>query len=164
MLHELLNDPEFWVLVAFVIAITLVVRKGKPAILRMLDERAARAKAEIAEAEQLRDEAKTLLDQYQKKQHEALADAKAIMQHAAEEAARNRDAAAAELAAALKRREQHAMERIAQAEAKATQEVRAFAVDLAIAATRKLIEGNLDASRATQLVDQAISELPQRLH
>jgi len=164
MLHDLIHDHEFWVLVAFVIAMTILVIKAKPVILRMLDERAVRIKRELDEAEQLRNEAMALLDHYQKKQQEAIADARAIMQHAAEEAARNREAAAAELADSLKRREQHAIERIAQAEAKATQEVRAFAVDLAIAATRKLIEGNLDPTRATQLVDQAISELPQRLH
>ncbi|HXQ67002.1 MAG TPA: F0F1 ATP synthase subunit B, partial [Alphaproteobacteria bacterium] len=102
--------------------------------------------------------------EYQAKQEQALSEAEGIMRHAAAEAERNRQAAEGDLAASLRRREQQAMDRIAQAEVKALQEVRALSVELALAATRRLVRDNLDAKRAAGLVDKAIAELPQRLH
>jgi len=162
---EFLNEPELWVAIAFAILVgTFLWIKVPAKVTASLDDRAAKIKAELDEAERLRDDAQKLLAEYQQKQRDAFAEAKTLLQRAGDEAARNRSAAVAELEASLKRREQHAIDRIAQAEAKATAEVRGFAVDLAVAATRKLIESNLAAERATELVDQAIAELPQRLH
>jgi F-type H+-transporting ATPase subunit b len=56
------------------------------------------------------------------------------------------------------------MDKIAQAEADAVRQVRAMAVDLAIAATRQVIAEELTGKRADALVDQSIAELPQKLH
>lgn len=161
---EFLGEAEFWVAVGFVILVAAVFKPIKRSLLASLDARAATIKAELDEAERLSAEALALLTEYQKKQGEALAEAEAILRHAAEEAERSRAQAGAELAASLKRREQQATDRIAQAEAKAADEVRARAVELALAATRRLIEDNLDDKRAAALVDRAIAELPQRLH
>ena len=162
---EFLSEPELWVAIGFAILIgTFLWIKVPAKVAASLDERAAKIKAELDEAQRLRDDAQKLLAQYLQKQRDAVAEARALLERAAGEAARNRSAAAAELEVSLKRREQHAIDRIAQAEAKAIQEVRAYAVDLAVAATRKLIESNLPSERATELVDQAIAELSQRLH
>jgi F-type H+-transporting ATPase subunit b len=68
-----------------------------------------------------------------------------------------------ELAAALKRREQQALDRIAQAEAQALAEVRNLAADLAVAATQKILTEKLDPAKAQSLVSDAIAELPRRL-
>jgi F-type H+-transporting ATPase subunit b len=64
----------------------------------------------------------------------------------------------------LRRREAMAMDRIAQAEAAAVAEVRGVAVDVAIAAAREIIGAQLDKSKADALVDDAIKDLPNRLH
>jgi F-type H+-transporting ATPase subunit b len=56
------------------------------------------------------------------------------------------------------------MERIAQAEAQATSEVRAAAVDLAMAAATKLLGTRLDAARQDALIDGAIKAMPARLN
>ena len=64
----------------------------------------------------------------------------------------------------LKRRQQLAVDKISQAEADALQAVQNTAVDVAIAATRKLLTDRIDAATASGLVDTAISELPQKLH
>ncbi|MCH8809326.1 MAG: F0F1 ATP synthase subunit B, partial [Proteobacteria bacterium] len=63
-----------------------------------------------------------------------------------------------------KRREQQALERIARAEDEATAAVRAAVVDLAIAATRKLVTSELDDERQAKLVDAAIGDLDDKLH
>jgi F-type H+-transporting ATPase subunit b len=62
------------------------------------------------------------------------------------------------------RREQQAMERIRQAEAEATREVRNMAVEIAVAATRGLIVETLTKDKAAELVDSAIKDLPNLLH
>lgn len=161
---EFLRDAEFWIAVAFVILIAAVWKPVKGSLAAGLDARAAKIRSELEEARRLLEEARALLADYKEKQRQALSEAEGIMRHAAEEAERNRQAAEGDLAASLRRREQQAMDRIAQAEAKALDEVRALTVELALAATRRLVRDNLDAKRAAGLVDQAIAELPQRLH
>lgn len=162
---EFLQEPEFWVAVGFVMLVGVFLWVKLPAkVAASLDDRAALIKVELDEAERLRNDAQKLLADYQTKQREALAEAEGILRQAEQEAVRNRELGMADLEASLKRREQQAMDRIAQAELKAVDEVRTLAVDLAVAATRKLIEDNLDGTRANQLVDQAIAELPQKLH
>jgi F-type H+-transporting ATPase subunit b len=80
----------------------------------------------------------------------------------------DRDAARAALrslrATFENRREDQALQRIAQAEQAAAHEVRAAAVDVALAATRQLLERKLDASVQSRLVDDAIRELPGKLN
>ena len=57
-----------------------------------------------------------------------------------------------------------ALEKIAQAEAQALAEVRREAVDVATAATTRLIAKVLDDSKASALIDQSIAEVNRRLH
>ncbi len=159
-----LEDPKTWVAVSFVAFLVLTWKPLKRASLGALDGRAEKIRAQIAEAEKLRAEAQRLLAEYQRKQHEAMADIEAIMNQAREESRRQRERGAASLDAALKRREIQAIERIAQAETQALAEVRAAAADIAVAATRALIAGAMDAGHRGLLIDAAIAELPQRLN
>jgi F-type H+-transporting ATPase subunit b len=158
-----LQGGEFWVLVAFILFVGFIVWKARKALVGGLDARAARIKAEIDEAQRLRDEAQALLADYQKKQREALGEAQAMIRQAEDEAKRLKAKAETELAAALKRREQQALDRIAQAEAQALAEVRNLAADLAVAATQKILMEKLDPAKAEGLVSDAIAELPRRL-
>ena len=118
----------------------------------------------IAAAERLRDEAQELLASYQKKQRDALAEAEGIIKQAKSEAARLTQQAAADLDDLVNRREQQAKDRISQAEAEAVREVRNKAVDIAIAAARRLISETLPADQAAALIDAAIRDLPGQLH
>ena len=158
-----LADPEFWVLIAVVIFVIAVWKPAGRAIGGLLDARANRIAGELDEARRLRDEAEALLAEYQKKQREAEADAHAIVAHARDEAELVATQSARDLEQALERRTRLAEERIAQAEAKAVDEIRAAAVDVAIAAAREVIVGELDQTRAAALLDSAISSLPQAL-
>ena len=56
------------------------------------------------------------------------------------------------------------MEKIAQAEAQAIEEVRGRAVDLALTATARLIADNLDKKKSDAMLDQAIRDLSGKLH
>jgi F-type H+-transporting ATPase subunit b len=160
---HLFADPEFWVLLAMVIFIVVVWKPARRAIIGTLDERAMRIRGELEEARKLRDEAEQLLADYRQKGREAEADAQAIIAHARDEAERIAVQSARDLQQSLERRQRLAEERIAQAEAKALDEIRAAAVDVAIAAAREVIVAELDERRGATMLDAAIAALPQRL-
>jgi len=160
---HLLADAEFWVLLAVVIFAVAVWKPMRRAVVGGLDERAARIGAELDEAKKLRDDAEQLLAQYQQKQREAAAEAEAMIAHAREEAVRIAAQSARDLEDALTRRQRLAEERIAQAETKALDEIRAAAVDAAIGAARAVIVEEMDEARGGALLDAAIAALPQRL-
>ena len=162
--QSLLAQPEFWLAIAFVIFVILVAKPLGGKIAAALDQRSKLIEREIEEAAKLRDEAQALLASYQRKSRDALKEAEQILASAEAEARRIRDDATAALETSLKRREQLALDKIAQAEARAVEDVRNAAVDVALAATRELIEKTLDAEKSTALVDDAIKDLPKRLH
>jgi F-type H+-transporting ATPase subunit b len=162
MLH-LLADAEFWVLLAVVIFAVAVWKPASRAVTGMLDQRTARIQGELSEARKLREEAEQLLTEYKRKEGEAAAEAETIIAHAKEEAERIAAHSAQELEQALQRRQRLAEERIAQAEAKAVDEIRAVAVDVAISAAREVIASEMDENRGGALLDNAIAALPQRL-
>ena len=64
----------------------------------------------------------------------------------------------------MKRQEQQAQEKIAQAEATALREIRDQAVDVAIAATTRLLTNKLSGDAGDALIEQSIRDLPDRLH
>jgi F-type H+-transporting ATPase subunit b len=161
---QFMHDPEFWVLVAAIIFVAVVWRPAKKGIVTTLDERSARIRNELDEAETLRREAERLLAEYQQKRRAALDEAQAIVAHAKEAAARLAAQGVRDLEAALERRRRLAEERIAQAEAKAVAEIRAAAVDVAIAAARDVITGSLDDRTRAALIDASIQALPQGLN
>jgi len=158
------SDPTFWVLVSFVVFVALVWKPASRMISQGLDERAEKIRSDIEKAARLREEAQALLAEYQKKQRDALKDAEAIVAAAKAEAEAFSKQAAADLEASLKRREQLALQRIAQAETQALTDVRAAAVDLAMQATRRILIEKLDAGKQDALIESAIKELPAKLN
>lgn len=161
---ELFHDVEFWIALAFIVAVVVLIKKAAPGITGGLDARATRIKDEIEEAKRLRAEAEATLADYQRKQRDALAEAQTIVARAKEDAERIGREAEVELDAALKRREASTLDKIAQAEAKALAEVRHVAVDVAVETTRLLLRETLDKARGSKLIDEAIEALPKRLH
>jgi F-type H+-transporting ATPase subunit b len=159
----LLHDHHFWVLISMAIFVALVWKPASRTITTALDERAARIRADLDEARRLREDAERLLAEYRRKEREATATAEAIVAHATEEAERIAAQSARDLEQALQRRRLLAEERIAQAESKAVEEIRAVAVDVAIAAARDVIAAQTDEQRGGAMLDAAIAALPQRL-
>lgn len=162
-MSAILHDPTFWTAVAFVIFVVALFKPVKKALFAGLDSRIEQIRSEVEEAKRLRDEAQALLASYQRKQREAAQEAEDIVKQAREEAAIHRTEAEKSLAELLKRQEALAVEKIAQAEAAAVQEVRDVAVDLAIAATEKILAEKVRGDLSDRLVEKAIGELPQKL-
>jgi len=140
------SDPTFWVAVAFVLFFVLV---GKVLWTRLTGMR--------ADAQKAKADAESTLAQ-------AAAEADAILGQAREEVARMQARAKTSLENAIVLREQQAKDRIAQAEAAATKQVRDTAVDVALTATRALLREQVGNGNTQATIDQAIAELPRRLH
>ena len=159
------QDPTFWAAVAFVILLAILFYfKVHKQMLGQLDARAARIKDHLDEAQTLREEAQKTLADYQRKQREAITETEQIIEHAKEEAQRLREQAEADLQHALARRREAAEEKIAQAEAAALKEVRNKAIDVAMAATAKLLAEEVKPAQAQALIDESIEDLSEKLN
>ena len=157
------QDPTFWVAVAFVIFVIAVFKPIKGALIGGLDAKIEEIRREVEEAEKLREEAQSLLANYQRQQRQAMQDAENIVARAKEEAGRHRAEADEAMKEMVRRQEEQAREKIAQAEAAAIQEVKSMAVDLAMAASEKLLADKLVGDEGSRLIDKSISEIPQKL-
>jgi len=118
----MLFEAEFWVLVAFVIFLAIVWKVGGgKALIDAIDSRAVRIRAELAEAQRLREEAQALLASYESRRAEAEREAAEIVTSAREEAERLARETQEKMAEFVKRRTAAAEAKIAQAEAKVVQ-------------------------------------------
>ena len=162
---ELLQEPELWVGLGFVIVIGILLWQGVPRMVaKMLDSRAAAIAAELNEARRLREEAAALLADYKAKAAGAEREAESIVVEARAEAARFAEISRADLRAQIERRAQAAQDKIAQAEAAAMSEIRALAADAAVEAAQKLIVARMDEQRAGHLVSEGIKDLGAKLN
>ena len=161
---HLMEDPAFWVAVAFVIFAAFMLWKVSDKITGALDDRSVGIKKELDDAAALREEAQALLASYQRKQRDALAEADDIVAQAKVEAERLAAEAEVALEAEIKRRTDMALEKITQAEAQVVQEVRNTAIDVAIKAAGSLIKENIDEAKAASLINESIGDIEGKLH
>jgi len=164
MLH-ILAEAEFWVLVAFVIFIGVLIRFGvHRVIIDGLDSRAARIKSELDEARRVREEAQKLLADYQRKRGEADREADAIVSAARGEAERLAAEAKVKVEEFVARRTQMAETKIAQAEAQALADVRSAAADAAAAAAERILSETAKGKVGDDLIAQGIRDLKAKLN
>ncbi len=161
-------NPEsttFWVLVAFLLFVGLLIWFGVPGIVgKLLDDRAEAIRNELDEARKLREDAQSLLAEYQRKAKEAEAEAKSIIDQARQEAETLATEAKKSLEESLTRRSKLAEEKIARAEAQALSEVRSTAVQTAIAAAEELLKTRVAGSTANALIEKSIGDLKGKLN
>jgi F-type H+-transporting ATPase subunit b len=151
-------EAEFWVAVAFVMFVGVLGYFGAHKLmLKGIDSRRERIKAELDEASRLKAEAAALLEQYRNKQDEAEREAKAIVAAAEAEAARFAVEAESRMEEFVARRTKMAEGKIAQAEAQALADVRAAAAEAAAAAAGTLLSRSVKGKVADALVEKGIS-------
>ena len=159
-----LGNPETWVAIAFLLFVVLLGKILWTKVTEMLDKRSAAIAKSLTDAERLRAEAIAAKTAAEKTLAQATAEAEGIIAQARDEVARMQARAATSLQNAIALREQQALDRIAQSEVAASKLVRDTAVDLALGATRALLREQVGSAKSQDLVDQAIAELPRRLH
>ena len=154
--------PDISVAIAFVIFIVLVAWKGTKKLTAGLDQRAETIRKQLDETQNLREEAQAALASYQRQQRDALAEADEIVAQAKMDAERLKVEAEAVLTATIKRREEQAVERIAQAEATAIKDVRDQAIELAIGVATKIITEKMTKTVQNELVKDASEDLVKK--
>jgi F-type H+-transporting ATPase subunit b len=161
----MLGRAEFWVAVAFVAFLAILVYYKVPKLIaKALDDRADAIRKELDEARRLREEAQTLLADYQKRHRNVGQEAEAIVDQARRETEAFAHETRASLKDALERRTRLAEDKIARAEAQAVDEVRASAIDVAVAAAERILREKMAGSGGAALIDQSIRDLKGRLN
>ncbi|KQZ93891.1 ATP F0F1 synthase subunit B [Mesorhizobium sp. Root157] len=154
-----------WATVALVIFIGICIYVKVPAMVtKSLDQRADKIRAELDEARKLREEAQSLLAEYQKKRKAAEQEAADIVEAAKREAAVLAEEAHKKTEDYVARRTVLAEQKIGQAEREAINEVRASAVDLAVEAARKVLAGRVDAKANTDMFKASMQEVKAKLN
>jgi F-type H+-transporting ATPase subunit b len=161
----MLQMAEFWVAIAFLAFVVILLWFRVPRMItKALDERAQAIAKELDEARRLREEAQALLADYQRKHRNVGSEADSIVEVARREAEALARETRAGLKEQLERRTRMAEEKIARAESQAVDEVRASAIDMAVAAAEKILREKMAESGAAALVDQSIRDLKGRLN
>jgi F-type H+-transporting ATPase subunit b len=162
---ELLQDPETWVAIAFLIFVGGLGYLGAhKVVVKSLDERAGRIKAELDEARKLKDEAAQLLAEYQRKRQAAETEAQDIIAGAKVEAERLAVEAKSRIEDFVARRTAMAETKIAQAEAQAAADVRSAAAEAAVAAAEKILSAETKGKLAGELIAKGIEDVRKKLN
>jgi F-type H+-transporting ATPase subunit b len=148
-------EAEFWVAGYFGVHKLLV--KG-------IDDRRDRIKAELDEARRLKAEAEALLATYRSKQHEAEQEAQAILASAKTEAGRLAAEAEVKIEEFVSRRTKMAESKIAQAEAQALADVRSAAAEAAVAAAETILTRTVKSKVADDLIAKGIADIKSKLN
>ena len=164
-MFEMLAEPEFWVAVAFFILMGLFAYLGvHKTVLKTLDHRSERIKAELDDARRLRDEAAKLLADYKARHASAEREAQDIIASAKAEAERIAAEAKTKLEDFVARRTKTAEGKIALAEAQALADVRAAAADAAVTAASSILTQTVKGSVADDLLAKGITEVREKLN
>ena len=163
-LVELITDAHFWVGVAFLIFLVVMVAVGVHKMAwNALAESGRKVQAQLDEAAHLRAEAQTLLENIKVQRAEAERQAAEMLAEAEDAALRLQAEAKVKLAEQIQRRGQMAERKIAQAEAQAEADVRAAAADLAAQMAEQVLVGRLAGAKSDPLIDKAIGQLAGKL-
>jgi len=158
-------EPEFWVAVAFVILMGIFAYVGvHRTLLKALDHRGERIKAELDDARRLKEEAAKLLGEYKARQASAERDAQDIIASAKAEAERIAAEAKTKMEDFVVRRTKTAESKIALAEAQAVADVRAAAANAAVAAASTILSHSVKGQLADDLLARGIVEVREKLN
>ena len=159
------TEPETWVAIAFIILMIVFGYLGiHKTVLKALDHRGERIKAELDDARRLKDEAAKLLGEYKARRASAEREAEEIITNARAEAERIAAEAKAKMEDFVTRRTKTAEGKIALAEAQAVADVRAAAANAAVAAASTILSQSVKGPVADDLLAKGIAEVRAKLN
>ena len=158
-------EPEFWVAIAFVILMGVFAYFGiHRTVLKTLDHRSDRIRAELDDARRIKEEAAKLLAQYKARHASAEREAQDIIASAKAEAERIASEAKTKMEDFVARRTKTAESKIALAEAQALADVRAAAADAAVTAASTILSQSVKGQIADDLLTRGIAEVREKLN
>lgn len=156
---------DFWVGVGFFLFVGVLFYVGAPqTMMKALDTRAARIRAELEEATRLRQDAERLVAEYEAKLRQAEVEANAIVEQTRREAEALIHQTKTRMEEFEARRIRMTEIKIAQAEAQAIADVKAAAADAAIAAAERLLVSRLKGEAVDALMTRSIEQVKSKLN
>lgn len=148
----------FWLLVTFVVLYGLMKWIAVPRVGRVIDARRDKLEGDLNRAGRLKDEAESVLAEYQRTLTEARAQAQATLRETGERLAAEGAERQRVLAESLTQQIEAAEKRIAAMKDEALAEVRGIAVEVGGAVVEKLTGTPADPARLAAAVDTAVGE------
>lgn len=153
-----LQSQYFWTTVAFLILLGVMWRFVVPAVLGVLDARAAKIAADLDAAERGRLQAEGTLAEYAAQLAQAKKEAGEIVSKARAEAEALANERIKQVEADLARKAEDARKSIEAARDEALRGVQKEIADIAVQVAGKLIDASVDAKVAANLTDKALAK------
>ena len=152
-------DATFWVTISFFIFLgVLIYFKVPQKIKEILEQNILNIKNQISEAEKLKEDAKNILAEHEKKISNSKDEVKEMINKANEEAEKNVTRVSMEFHNLMENRKKNAEERIKQLKNQAIKDVKNASVFIAIKSVEKLIKNSLDKSKLDKIYSSSIDE------
>jgi F-type H+-transporting ATPase subunit b len=148
-----------WTIVCFLITLYVLKRYAFGPIQKMIDERQARIRSSIEEADNARVEARKLLEEHRALIASARTDAEAILSEARRVGESTRERVREEAEADRHRRIEETQRQVESETRRALEQIRAEVADLAMLATAKVTGKALNDADHKRLIEDAIGEL-----
>lgn len=152
-------DVEFWVGMAFILSVCVLIKPLGKYIAQALQSRVNKVITDIDEATKLRDDAQNLLADYQRRFINAEKEAQQIVESSRKNMQKIKDNELSRLKADLSNKEKEANRRISAANTKAAEEINAFAGAASVELAKKAINDYLQTTDKSRLIDEAINDL-----
>ena len=152
-------DATFWVMVSFFLFIGLLIYFQIPQKIKSsLDENIGGIKNQIDEADKLKEDAKNILTEHEKKISNSKAEVKLLINKANEEAEKNVIKTNQNFHNLMDNRKKNAEERIKQLKNQALKDIKNTSVKIAIESVEKLLKNSLDKSKLDKIYTSSIEE------
>ena len=152
-------DATFWVTISFFIFIGILFYFRVPQkIIETLELNISNISNQIGEAEKLKEDAKNILIEQEKKISNSKNEVKNMIVRANEEAEKNIIKTNKEFHALMENRKRNADERIRQLKNQAIKDIKNASVNIAIESVEKLIKNSLDKSKLDKIYTSSIEE------
>jgi F-type H+-transporting ATPase subunit b len=157
-------DATFWVAVSFFIFIGVLVYFNIPQkINNILGENINTIRAEVEDAEKLKEESKIILSEYEKKIGNAKAEVKTMLDVATDEAEKHVLKANKEFHIQMENRKKNTEDRIKQMKNQALRDIKNTSVKIAINSVESLLKNSLDKNKLNKIFVESVKETKSAL-
>ena len=152
-------DASFWVTISFLIFLGILFYFKIPQkIKETLEQNISNIKNQIIEAEKLKEDAKNILTEHEKKISNSKKEVAEMVNMANEEAEKNVIRTNNEFHKLMENKKKNAEERIKQLKNQAVKDIKNTSVKIAIESVEKLIKNSLDKSKLDKIYTSSIEE------
>ncbi len=152
-------DSAFWVAVSFLIFLGILVYFKIPQkVKEILEQNIFNIKSQINDAEKLKEEAKSILSEHEKKISNSKAEVKLMISKASEASDKNVITTNKEFHNLMENRKKNAEERIKQMKNQAIKDIKNASVKIAVESVEKLLKNSIDKSKLDKVFSSSIEE------